>query len=46
MHSHYTIWQLVKHSKKWNSLDLIADVDGLITMNNVVVKRIKILENF
>ena len=44
--SHYTMWQLVKYCKKWNSFDYIVDVDGLNNLNNVVVKRIKICENF
>ena len=44
MHSHYTIWQLVKYIKKWNSFDLITNVDGLNNFNNVVVKRIKTCE--
>ena len=31
--------KLVKYSKKWNSFDLIADVDELNNLNNVVVRK-------
>ena len=37
--SHYTMWQQVKHNKRWNSFDLIADVDDLNNLNNFVVKE-------
>ena len=30
--------QLVMYSKKWNSFDLIANVNDLNNVNNVVVK--------
>ena len=45
-HSHYTMRQLVKYSKKWNSYDLIANVNDLNNENNVVVKWFKIRETF
>ena len=34
------MWQLVKYSKKWNSFDLIADVDDLNNLNNFIVKEL------
>ena len=38
------MWQLVKYSKRWNSFDLIADVDDLNNLNNFVVKELIFLE--
>ena len=38
------MWQLVKYSKKWNSFDLIADVDDLNNLNNFVVKELIFLK--
>ena len=34
------MWQLVKYSKKWNSFDLIANVDDLNNLNNFIVKEL------
>ena len=38
------MWQLVKYSKRWNSFDLIADVDNLNNLNNFMVKELIFLK--